>query len=158
MKGVFSIRVFEWKILVENPCPTNADPACLRRRFTTGFRRFSLPPLFYLSRGEERRALLAMEGHLKVFILFFFCGSPALLLLVFGPVVFLMPIIYLHCVRIYLWNFSRISNSTFDLAFLPSFSFLFFLFFFSSNLYLIRSWKSIVITFYRSLPFFLFDI
>lgn len=72
MKGVFSIRVFEWKILVENPCPTNADPACLRRRFTTGFRRFSLPPLFYLSRGEERRALLAMEGHLKVFILFFF--------------------------------------------------------------------------------------
>lgn len=57
---------------MENPCPTNADPACLRRRFTTGFRRFSLPPLFYLSRGEERRALLAMEGHLKVFILFFF--------------------------------------------------------------------------------------
>lgn len=77
MKGVFSIRVFEWKILVENPCPTNADPACLRRRFTTGFRRFSLPPLFYLSRGEERRALLAMEGHLKVFMSFIFLFFPS---------------------------------------------------------------------------------
>lgn len=39
--------------------------------FTTGFRRFSLPPLFYLPGGRGRRKKSA-EGHSKVFILFYF--------------------------------------------------------------------------------------